>query len=125
MPVRARDVALDGLAVVAFWKRGQKSGNGGQTSVVFVFDAALKERFAFRVTGEEGAVVVFYVGVAMPAGSSHVLDIKLDPFGRVITLLADLLIEDLGELEIDGVFSGAEIVVIMNVALSPEAGLVV
>jgi hypothetical protein len=36
-----------------------------------------------------------------------------------------LLVEGAGELEVDGIFSGEEVLVVVDISLAPEAGLVV
>ena len=61
---------------------------------------------SFREIGEEAAMVFFEVGVAMVAGGQHELGVKVDPeTGVVVSGGQGELVEQDGELEIEGVFA--------------------
>ena len=119
-------MGFDRLAVVAPGQGREEGGDGGEAADVFVGDAAFEDFFPGGVSIEKGAMVFLEVGVAMPARSEHDLDVSLDPAGGiVISGCLDLIVKLTGELEIGGVFSGFEILVVVNISLPPKAGLVV
>jgi len=123
------DVVFDCLAEFVDGEIGEgcdEGGDLGEAADVFVLDAAFEGSFSLGVAGEESAVVFLEVGVAVPAGGEHEIDEGLGPEGRIVVALTGNLIEELaGELEVDGVFSGFEVLVIVDVPLAPEPGLIV
>ena len=106
-------------------KSSYQSWHGRKASNVLIFDAALPDVFALCIAGKEASVVFFKVGVAVPAGGEHFLDVEIEPcFLRVVASLGDLMVEKSGELEVCRVFSSGKVLVVVNMALAPEGCLV-
>ena len=123
------DVVFDGLAEFFDREVGEgrdKSGDLGDAANVFVFNATFERRFALGIAGEESTVIFFEIGVAMPTGSEHEVDKGPGPqIDVVASCLRDLIVQDAGELEVNRVFSGLKILMIVDVLLSPVRSLVV
>lgn len=120
------DVGFDRLPVVACGESGEKRGDAGKTTDVFIRDPALENVLAGGVAIEERTMVFLEVGIAMPARGEHEINVMANPaFGLVVAVLLDLFVKSRGELEVCRVFTGPEVLVIVNVLLAPETGLVV
>lgn len=75
---------------------------------------------------EEIAVVFLDVSIAVPAAHAHQVDIEFEPGIDVIgTRSMSLGIQHPGQLKIQGVFTGAEVLVVMDSGHSPIARLIV
>lgn len=70
-------------------------------------------------------MIFLNIGVTMPAEVEHEVDVTNHSAGWVVILSGgDLVVEGAGELEIDGVFSGVEVLMIVDIALSPKSRLI-
>jgi len=105
---------------------GDEGGDLGEATDVLVLNPAFLRRFSGGVALEEAAVVFFEIGIAVPAGGEHGVEVEVDPGGGVVVSgLADLVVECSGELEVDGGLSGLELLVVVDAFDAPEGGLVV
>ena len=93
---------------------------------MFVLNTAFAGIFPLRVKGEKTTMIFLEVSVTVPAGSEHFFDIKIEPcFFTVAAGFSDLIVEKFSQFEVGCVFPSSEILVIVNVALSPERSLIV
>lgn len=120
------DMLFDSLSVIARWESCDESWGGGETSNVFIRDAAFEEFFAGSVAIEESTMVFLKVGIAMPVWGQHESDVVLGPEGRVVfSCSCDLLVEGASQFKVNGAFARFEVLVVVDVSLPPELSLIV
>ena len=122
------DVGADGLlggGEIA-GEEGAEQADVGEAADVDVVGGAFVRGGAASVGGEEAAVAFFDVGVPVLAGSEHEVEVALEVVVGVVAFAGEQGVEeDFGELEVEGVLSGAKELVVVDAVLAPVGGLVV
>ena len=101
-------------------------GHLGESADVLVLDGAFPGRLAHRIAGEESAMILLHVGVAVVAGREHEIDVTGEPCVGIVAAVFLAQAHQLGgELEVQGVFPGFEELVVVDAALPPIDRLIV
>ena len=86
-----------------------------------ILDTAGEKRFAARIVLEESPVIFFGIGVIVPSGGEHDFGVAAQPgFEFKFASQKNVLVELGGKLQVEGVLTGFEALVIMNASLSPK-----
>ena len=121
------DVGADGLlggGEIAS-EEGAEQADVGEAADVDVVGGALVRGGAASVGGEEAAVALFDVGVPVLAGSEHEVEVALEVVVGVVAFAGEQGVEeDFGELEVEGVLSGAKELMVVDAVLAPVGSLV-
>lgn len=106
-------------------EKGGEEADVGETSDVDVVGSAFFRGSAAGVGGVEAAMAFFDVGVPVLAGSEHEVEVALEVVVGVVAFASEQGVEeDFGELEIEGVLTGAEELMVVDAVLTPVGGLV-
>lgn len=103
-----------------------EDGDVGEAADVDILGGAVVGLAALGVTGEEVAVALLDVGVAVAAGGGHEGDVAVEVVGGVVGLARVERGEEFQtELHVEGVVAGAKELVVVDAGLAPVDGLVV